>query len=55
MIQQISLFNGYHKVVIILIALVTTLILAYCYAEFILALINATAIKTSPDGLVPAE
>lgn len=55
MTQQISLFNRGYTAMIILIAFVSTLIMAYFYAEFILTLINPLSIKTSPHGLVHVE
>jgi hypothetical protein len=51
MIQQISIFSRSHSAMIILMALVITLILAYFYEEFILTLINFLAIKISTRGV----
>jgi hypothetical protein len=55
MIQQIPIFNRSHTVMIILMALVITLILAYFYADFILTVFNFPAIKISTHGLVHDE
>ncbi|WP_426671502.1 hypothetical protein ACPPVU_09715 [Mucilaginibacter sp. McL0603] len=51
MIQQISIFSRSHSVMIILMAFVITLILAYFYAEFILTVINFLTLKMSVHGV----